>query len=119
MSPSPSYQGSLYDAADATTAEAEADTGIERSVAKMGRLAPAWGDRFSRAALNIASKGPFITEQVLAVVGPPPAGVDPRCVGSLMRKLRDVGKIRPTGRFVNGTAVSRHGAPVREWEAVP
>lgn len=56
---------------------------------------------------------PFTSEEILSAVGHAPG--EHRAIGPILQKLYREGVIKPTGRFVQGKSVTRHGAPIREW----
>jgi hypothetical protein len=108
-------QQQLFDHRPTLDASA-ADAGKRDGMARVMRRAPDdWVKEFNVWLHTFAKvRRPFISEEVLAVVGVP-VGTDPRAVGPLFSVAQRSGLIRPTGRYVKGHSASRHGAPVREW----
>lgn len=75
-----------------------------------------WKREAIEAGLTLAStKRPFTSEAITALAGKAP---EPRALGAVVKMLYDSGLIRPTGRFIEATEVSRHRAPIREWIGV-
>jgi hypothetical protein len=75
---------------------------------------PDWANRAWDALIELARRGVFSADDLIARVGSPES---PSAVGGLFRRAARAGQIRCVG-FTTSTRIARHGGVVRLWEGV-
>lgn len=86
------------------------DRVIEAASAHVRTAAPDWVWNFIAKVQE--QRHEFTAEDIRLAIGNPP-GIDPRCTGGLMRKIRSDKMAKITGRTIH--AKTNHGR-VRVWE---
>ena len=99
---------------DSDRAEDERDAGI--ATAEQG-ASDRWLAQALAAVRVIAARGePFSTDDVWALLATMGAAVrEPRAMGAVMRRARQLGICEPTGGFEKSVRPEHHRGPVRIW----
>ena len=96
--------------------KAKAEKRRDRAIAAASANAPEWvAAALSAIRVLALSRIPFVSEDVLRMVGKAPPDADPRALGGAFVQAKSRGWIKPTGGFKTGTSVTRHSAPIRVW----
>lgn len=99
-----------------TRDQADAQALGHHAADQAGENAADWMDRALNAARAVAARqATFTTDDVWALVGPPP---EPRAMGAVMKRLAAEDGAHATGGYVVSARAECHGRPVRVWRSV-
>lgn len=100
---------------DFTAAQQAAQRGMARALPDEE---DAWRLRYERAVCDLAASGrEFISDDLRAIAGDPPAWVHPNAAGAIVSRLAKLGVIRCVG-YGRSARVVGHSNVVRRWVGV-
>lgn len=98
---------------DASASQAAAEAGMAQALDNSE--GSRWRLEFERAVCQLAARGvSFISDDVRALVGDPPASVHPNAAGAVMHSLARAGVIRQVG-YARSSRVVGHRNVVALW----